>query len=114
MFREEPEYTGVSTYNEIELLKLARVAVYYTRHGERKKAITVINVMEREYGKSKYAKYVKYYRGVKRRLVTAERFYNRGRKYQGLQRKYRKLYRKYAFLSRKYAKKRRGQYAGTV
>jgi N-acetylmuramoyl-L-alanine amidase len=67
---------------EIELLKLARLIVFYTKKGETKKALHSIKIMENKYGQTDYKNYIDYYKDIKDILIESEKYYKLGQKYK--------------------------------
>jgi N-acetylmuramoyl-L-alanine amidase len=65
----------------IELIKLSRVAVYYTQIGEFKKAVAAINTLEKFAANSKYKNNAAQYSNLKSRLLTVDSYRKTGAAY---------------------------------
>ncbi|MBP7738218.1 MAG: N-acetylmuramoyl-L-alanine amidase [Spirochaetes bacterium] len=98
------EYTvrkaGETSQERIELLKLARIAIYYIQSVESNKAVQAIKEMERKYSGTRYAEYTNFFSTMKMNLVNSTRYYHLAAKYK--RQKKNKLARKHFWLARKY------------
>jgi N-acetylmuramoyl-L-alanine amidase len=92
--------TGEAAPQRIELLKLARLAIYYIEAVDSKKAVRVIKEMENKYSGTKFAEYTGFFSMMKNNLVNSSRYYQIAVKYK--RQKKNKLARKYFWLARKY------------
>lgn len=91
--------TGDPSVDRIDLLKLARLSVYYIKTGNPASSIRVIREMEKKYAGSKYAEHTWYFSSVKSSLVRSCNYYARAQKYR--KQKKNKLARKYFWLARR-------------
>ncbi|HOD15338.1 MAG TPA: N-acetylmuramoyl-L-alanine amidase [Spirochaetota bacterium] len=91
--------TGDPSTDRIDLLKLARLSVYYIKTGNTASSIRVIREMEKKYSGSKYREHTWYFSSVKNSLVTSCNYYARAQKYK--RHKKNKLARKYFWLARR-------------
>ena len=64
----------------LNLLKLSRISIYYIKSCNPSKAISIINLMEKYYGASKYRKRLKPYRKIKKSLIRANKYYKKSKK----------------------------------
>lgn len=92
--------TGETSAERIELLKLARIAIYYIQSVESNKAVRTINEMEKKYSGNKYSEYTHFFSTMKRNLVSSTRHYHLAAKYK--RQKKNKLARKHFWLARRY------------
>ncbi len=92
--------TGETAPQRIELLKLARLAIYYIEAVDSNKAVQVIREMENKYSGTKYAEYTYFFSTMKKNLVNSSRYYQIAATYK--RQKKNKLARKYFWLARKY------------
>lgn len=72
---DKPELTGKNPKNEIEMLKLSRIAVYYIKQTETEKALAVIGIMEKKYSTTEYSNFMNYFLTVRQRIIGAEGLY---------------------------------------
>lgn len=103
----DPVKTKKPVHHRLELLKLARIAVYYLKDGNTKRSINTIDRMIMRYGKTGFKPYINYFSGIKKSLVKAEKFYSFGKRYSRLAYKYKKKKewkrsRRFRSLSKKY------------
>ncbi len=108
----EPARINKYVHHRLDLLKLARIAVHYLKKGDTKGSLSTINMMINRYGKSGYRHYIYYFTHIKNSLVSAERFYQLGKKYSRLANNYRKnknwkQWKRFRNLSRGYYKRAR-------
>jgi N-acetylmuramoyl-L-alanine amidase len=96
----EVKKTGEAAPQRIELLKLARLAIYYIEAVDSKKAVQVIREMEKKYAGSRYNEYTYFFSEMKNNLVNSSRNYDIAAKYKRKNKL--KLARKYFWLARKY------------
>jgi N-acetylmuramoyl-L-alanine amidase len=68
--------------DRIDLLKLARVAVYYIKTGNSSSAVRVIRAMEKKYPGAKYSQYTDFYTHIKNSLALSCRYYDIARRYK--------------------------------
>ncbi len=73
-----PLKTNKPVQSRIELLKLARIAVYYIKKGDTRRGINVIKKIESRYKKTIYKNYIEYFSEIKNRLLTSEKYYGWG------------------------------------
>lgn len=73
--KDKPESTGKNIENEIELLKLSRIAVHYIKQTETEKALRVISMMEKKCAGTEYASFMNYFLNVRQRIIGAEGLY---------------------------------------
>ncbi len=92
--------SGDTSPERIELLKLARVAIYYIQSVDSNKAVRVIREMEKKYSGSRYAEYTYFFSNMKNNLVNSSRYYRLAAKYK--RQKKNKLARKYFWTARRY------------
>lgn len=92
--------TGETSPERIELLKLARLAIYYIQSVESNKAVRTINEMEKKYSGTKYAEHTYFFSTMKRNLVKSSRHYHLAAKYK--RQKKNRLARKNFWLARRY------------
>ncbi len=92
--------SGDLSPERIELLKLARVAIYYIQAVEANKAVQTIREMEKKYSGSKYTEYTCFFSNMKNNLVISMRYYRLAAKYK--KQKKNKLARKNYWMARKY------------
>lgn len=74
-------YKKVYNNYRIDLIKISQILNYYIGKTKTKKALFTIRLLEKKYRKKSFRSYVRYYKDVKRRLVKAERYYKKGKKY---------------------------------
>lgn len=67
--------------DNIELLKLSRIAVHYIRNGMTREALRTIGSMESRFGKGPLRENVAYFRDIRNRLSKAEENYYQGCRY---------------------------------
>ena len=91
--------TGEPSLDRIDLLKLARLTVYYIKTGNTASSIRVIREMEKKYSGSKYREHTWYFSSVKSSLSRSCNYYARAQKYK--RQKKNKLARKYFWLARR-------------
>ncbi len=91
--------TGEPSGDRIDLLKLARLSVYYIKTGNTASSIRVIREMEKKYSGSKYREHTWYFSSVKSSLARSCTYYARAQKYK--RQKKNKLARKYFWLARR-------------
>ena len=96
---DAPKKTGTPSFERIELLKLARMAIYYIKISDMKSGIHVIAEMEKKYSKTKYRDYTAYFSTIKNCLLLSSRYYDIAKRYQR-QKKF-KLARNYFWQARK-------------
>ncbi|HPV40802.1 MAG TPA: N-acetylmuramoyl-L-alanine amidase [Spirochaetota bacterium] len=92
--------TGETSPERIELLKLARLAIYYIQAVDSGKAIRVIREMEKKYSGTRYADNTAFFSSVKMNLVNSSRYYQLAAKYK--RQKKNKLARKHFWMARRY------------
>ena len=92
--------TGTPSADRIELLKLARLAIYYIQAVDSGKAIQIIREMERKYSGTKYGEYTYFFSNIKKNLVLSSQYYSMASKYK--RQKKSKLARRYYSLARRY------------
>ncbi len=92
--------SGETSPERIELLKLARVAIYYIQSVDSNKAVRAIREMEKRYSGTKYSEYTYFFSTMKRNLVNSSRYYQLAAKYK--RQKKNRLARKHFWLARKY------------
>ncbi len=66
----------------LELLKLARLAVYYIKTGDVNGGILVIREMEKKYSGSNYHEYTRYFSSVRKSLVKSSHYYSTAQKFK--------------------------------
>ncbi|HPQ51704.1 MAG TPA: N-acetylmuramoyl-L-alanine amidase [Spirochaetota bacterium] len=66
---------------DLTLLKLSRMSLYYLRHGKPRKACTIIDIMNRHYGKTRFKSLIEPYLHMKNRALQAERYYSKAKYY---------------------------------
>ncbi|MBN2160516.1 MAG: N-acetylmuramoyl-L-alanine amidase [Spirochaetes bacterium] len=91
---------GAPSPDRIELLKLARLAIYYIQAVDSNKAVRVIREMERKYSGSRFGEYTYFFSKMKKNLVNSSRHFNLAAKYK--RQKKNRLARKHYSLARKY------------
>lgn len=96
----EVKKSGEMAPELIELLKLARLAIYYIESVNSNKAILAIREMERKYSGTKFAENTYFFSEMKKNLVSSSQYYQLAAKYK--HKKKNKLARKYFWLARKY------------
>lgn len=74
--------TGTPSAERIELLKLARMAIYYIKNSDIRGGIQVIAEMEKKYARTKYSEYTAYFSTIKNSLALSSRYYELAKKYQ--------------------------------
>ena len=92
--------TGEPAPQRIELLKLARLAIYYIESVDAHKAVQVIREMERRYSGTKYSEYTYFFSTMKKNLVRSLSNYQAAAKYK--RQKKNRLARRHFWLARKY------------
>jgi N-acetylmuramoyl-L-alanine amidase len=92
--------TGEAAPQRIELLKLARLAIYYIESVDANKAVQVIREMERRYSGTKYSEYTYFFSTMKINLVRSLSNYQAAAKYK--RQKKNRLARRHFWLARKY------------
>ena len=92
--------TGEPAPQRIELLKLARLAIYYIESVDSNKAVQVIREMEKRYSGTAYSQYTYFFSTMKKNLVRSLRNYQTAAAYK--RQKKNRLARKYFWLARKY------------
>jgi N-acetylmuramoyl-L-alanine amidase len=79
---DTPVKLNKNTWHRMQLLKMARLSVYYIKNGRTSEGLSIIRQMERIYGKSIYKEYLHYFTAVKTKLQRSERYYRLGVRYQ--------------------------------
>ncbi|MCP4131460.1 MAG: hypothetical protein GY754_10820 [bacterium] len=74
-----PGLSHKKAHHRVELLKLSRIAIMYTKMGKTKKALAVIKTMEKKYKKTGYKDYIVYYSKMKKRIQKGEKYYRLGK-----------------------------------
>jgi N-acetylmuramoyl-L-alanine amidase len=74
--------TGEPAAERIELLKLARLAVYYIKVGNTGSSIRVIREMEKKYAGGKYGEHTWYFTSVKNSLARSCNYYAMAQKFK--------------------------------
>jgi N-acetylmuramoyl-L-alanine amidase len=92
--------SGEAAPERIELLKLARLAIYYIQAVDSNKSIQVIREMEKRYSGTRFSEYTSFFSNVKMNLVNSSHCYNLAAKYK--RQKKNKLARKYFWMARRY------------
>jgi N-acetylmuramoyl-L-alanine amidase len=92
--------SGETAPERIELLKLARLAIYYIQSVDSNKAVQAIREMEKKYSGSKYADYTYFFSEMKKNLSYSSRYYQLAARYK--RQKKNKLARKHFWLARRY------------
>jgi N-acetylmuramoyl-L-alanine amidase len=100
---KKPIKVKTNSWHKIELLKRARITVYYMRNTLSQKAIYTIRQMERGYKRSSLRSYVRYYTKIKHKLISIERNYRLHKRYCRLVHKYKK--KRWYKTARKYRRK---------
>jgi len=88
-----PVKTG-NPENALNILKLARIAVFYIKHAESEKAYSVLSYLENNFSKSEFNEYLGYFTFLKWRISEQERYYQLGILNAEFERKYYSLYKK--------------------
>ncbi len=70
--------TGEPSADRLELLKLARLAVYYIKSGDVGGGIRVIHEMEKKYSGSKYREHTRYFSSVRSSLARYNSYHRKG------------------------------------
>ena len=91
--------TGEISTDRIELLKLARLAVYYVQTGNSQSAIGAIREMEKKYPGTKYSEYTSFYTCIKNSLIRSCGYYGIAQQYK--RRKNYRSARKYFVMARR-------------
>ncbi len=79
---ETAKKIGTPSAERIELLKLARMAIYYIKNSDINKGIQVIAEMEKKYSKTKYREFTAYFSTIKNCLALSSRYYDLAKKYR--------------------------------
>jgi len=74
----EPKKKEGKTDSRVELLKLSRIAVYYTKKGETRNVVNTITTMENKFRNSPFSSYIAYFSTIRKRIQNAEYNFNRG------------------------------------
>lgn len=70
-----------NTMYDLTLLKLSRMALYYLRREKPAKACTIIDIMNRQYGNTRFKSLIIPYLHIKKRTQQAERHYSKAKYY---------------------------------
>lgn len=92
--------SGDAVPERIELLKLARLAIYYIGAIDINNARQIIREMEKKFSRSKYKEYTYFFTEIKNNLAASSKYYEIAAKHKRNKRY--KQARKYFWLSRKY------------
>jgi len=84
------------TKRSSEMLKLSRIAIYYIKNAQTRKALRAIRTMQRRFKGRQYRKDIAYFTSVRRKILRAERYYRIAKK-----NKKRRRYRSYRRYLRK-------------
>jgi len=93
------EKSGETAADRIELLKLARLAVYFIKLGDAHNGIQVISAMEKKYSGITYNDCISFFTEMKNSLISSSRYYRIAQQYKN-QKKY-NLARKYFSMARR-------------
>jgi N-acetylmuramoyl-L-alanine amidase len=96
----EVKKTGEAAPQRLELLKLARLSIYYIESVDTNKAVQVIREMEKRYSGTAYSEYTHFFSTMKYNLVRSLCNYQAAVKYK--RQKKNKLARRHFWLARKY------------
>ncbi|OHD64825.1 MAG: hypothetical protein A2176_10945 [Spirochaetes bacterium RBG_13_51_14] len=95
--------SGDPSSERIELLKLARLAVYYVKSGDSGSGIRVIREIEKKYAQSRYVDQIAYFTTVKNSLAKSNRYYATAKNLK--KRKKYSAARRYLYLARRALKR---------
>jgi N-acetylmuramoyl-L-alanine amidase len=91
--------SGDTDSDRIELLKLARLAIYFIKQGDSAKGIQLIREMEKKFPGASHHDSVSFFTGVKNGLINSSHYYAIAQNYK--KQKKNKMARKYFWLARR-------------
>jgi len=94
----------------IELLKLARITIFFLKNGYYNKSVSLINYMERKFRNKIFKNKINYYRRIKLSLIRSHRYYRIANKYLKKFYKYKKRRYRYSKRRRVYRRYRKRYY----